>query len=160
MLMNLGVAEHKIVETLDYYHAVTHLNPIVEAIVNKNKKDNKDEGDKNKILKNFKNLLWDGKVQELIKKFKEALKRPSDEVKTAIAYFETHKIRMQYADNKANKLMCGSGIIESGIRRVINLRFKNASSFWKPQNVEALYFLRGILLAFRWKTMINNFVNL
>jgi hypothetical protein len=53
--------------------------------------------------------------------------------------------------------MCGSGIIESGIRRVINLRFKNSSAFWKQENVECLYFLRGILLSFRWKILMKNF---
>ena len=65
---------------------------------------------------------------------------------------------MQYAEYQDKKLMCGSGIIESGIRRVINLRFKNASAFWKQANVEGLYFLRGILLAFRWNIMINNLI--
>lgn len=154
MLLKLGVPEHKIVETLDYYHAVAHLNPIVEAMSKKNKEN------KTALLKDFKNLLFNGQIQDLIKKVKASLKKLSQEVKTAIAYFENHKDRMQYAQNKANKLVCGSGIIESGIRRVINLRFKNASSFWKPHNVQGLYFLRGILLAFRWKTMMNNFVNL
>ena len=56
--------------------------------------------------------------------------------------------------------MCGSGIIESGIRRIINLRFKNSPAFWKQENVERLFFLRGILLSFRWKTMMNNLVKL
>ena len=37
MLLKLGVPEHKILETLDYYHAVAHLNPIVEAMSKKNK---------------------------------------------------------------------------------------------------------------------------
>jgi hypothetical protein len=67
---------------------------------------------------------------------------------------------MQYADCQAKKLMCGSGIIESGIRRVINLRFKNASAFWKQDNVECLYFLRGIMLSFRWQIMMNNLIAL
>lgn len=54
--------------------------------------------------------------------------------------------------------MCGSGIIESGIRRIINLRFKNASTFWKVDIVENLYFLRAVLLAKRWDLFINNLV--
>ena len=66
---------------------------------------------------------------------------------------------MLYAEFRDKKLVCGSGIIESGIRRVINLRFKNASAFWKPENVEGLYFLRGILLAYRWKILITNLVH-
>ncbi len=61
-----------------------------------------------------------------------------------------------YSGTRVDK--CGSGIIESGIRHVINLRFKNASAFWKKENVEGLYFLRGILLSFRWNIMMDNLV--
>jgi hypothetical protein len=65
---------------------------------------------------------------------------------------------MSYQCFRDQNLVCGSGVIESGIRRVINLRFKNASAFWSPKNVEMLYFLRATLLAFRWNTLINNLV--
>ena len=52
--------------------------------------------------------------------------------------------------------MCGSGIIESGIRRIINLRFKNASTFWKKETVEKLYFFRAALLSKRWDIVMDN----
>jgi hypothetical protein len=52
--------------------------------------------------------------------------------------------------------MCGSGIIESGIRRIINLRFKNAATFWDKNTVEKLYCLRAALLSKRWDTFIRN----
>jgi len=55
--------------------------------------------------------------------------------------------------------MCGSGIIESAIRRVINLRFKNASTFWNEEKVEKMYFLRGALVSKRWDILMNNLVN-
>ena len=52
--------------------------------------------------------------------------------------------------------MRGSGIIESAIRRIINLRFKNASTFWLADNVEKLYFLRAALVAGRWNIVMDN----
>jgi len=67
---------------------------------------------------------------------------------------------MQYHQLRQNKLPCGSGIVESAIRRVINLRFKSASTFWKHENVEKLIFLRAIFLAGRWNIMINNLIKL
>lgn len=87
-------------------------------------------------------------------------KRCSLEVKRWIKYLEKHVNRTQYADYQNRKLMCGSGIIESGIRRIINLRFKNASTFWKQGIVENLYFLRAVLLAKRWNILINNLAKL
>jgi hypothetical protein len=63
---------------------------------------------------------------------------------------------MQYADYESNGLMRGSGIVESAIRRIINLRFKNASTFWLPENVEKLYFLRAALVAGRWNIVMDN----
>jgi hypothetical protein len=66
---------------------------------------------------------------------------------------------MQYTDFEQNKLMCGSGIVESAIRRIINLRFKNAATFWNQDTVEKLFCLRAALLSKRWDTLINNLAN-
>jgi hypothetical protein len=63
---------------------------------------------------------------------------------------------MQYADYQANKLMCGSGIIESGIRRVINLRYKSNATFWNQDTVEKLFFFRGAVVSKRWDNIFNN----
>lgn len=54
--------------------------------------------------------------------------------------------------------MRGSGIVESAIRRVINLRFKNASTFWDEKTVEKMYFLRGALLSKKWDILMSNLV--
>jgi len=67
---------------------------------------------------------------------------------------------MTYNQLRQRNLPCGSGIVESAIRRVINLRFKSPSTFWKPENVEKLIFLRAIFLAGRWNIMINNLAKL
>ena len=74
-------------------------------------------------------------------------------------YLEKHNDKTQYADYQKNKLMCGSGIIESAIRRIINLRFKNASTFWNEKTVEKMYFLRGALLSKRWNILMGNLTN-
>lgn len=68
-------------------------------------------------------------------------------------------LRLRYDLLTKKSLPLGSGIVESSIRRIINLRFKSPSTFWKIKNVEKLIFLRGILLAGRWSIMINNLVN-
>ena len=55
-------------------------------------------------------------------------------------YLDKHNNKTHYADYQSSRLMCGSGIVESGIRRMINLKFKSPSIFWDEDNVEKLFF--------------------
>ena len=66
---------------------------------------------------------------------------------------------MNYPKYRENKWLSGSGIIESGVRRMINLRFKSASSFWKIQNLDGLMFMRCALLSGRWQFIMNTITN-
>lgn len=152
VLMGLGVDKEKIVEVVDYYHAAQYVHKIVRGLPKKFASQSA------KILKEFKEWLWEGNIQPIVEKCGKLFAKPGKEIKQYIGYLSKNEKRMQYADYRERKLMCGSGIIESGIRRVINLRFKNSSAFWKQENVECMYFLRGILLSYRWKTLMNNFV--
>lgn len=152
-LISLGLSAKKIIETVDYYHASQYIHKIVAELPQKLAKQSAS------ILRNFKQWLWEGKIEVIVEKCRQYFKRPSQEISRYIGYLDKNKNRMLYAEFRDKKLVCGSGIIESGIRRVINLRFKNASAFWKPENVEGLYFLRGILLAYRWKILITNLVH-
>lgn len=71
-------------------------------------------------------------------------------------YFLTNEIRMQYSMFKNEGLPQGSGSVESGIRRVINLRLKSCGSFWKRENAEIYLFLRSQLISGRWNTFFHN----
>lgn len=154
MLMKLGLDEKKIIETVDYYHASQYVYKIIAGL------PKKFATQASKLTKTFKQWLWEGKIEAIVDKCEILFARPSKEIKRYVGYLHKNEDRMQYADYQSKKLMCGSGIIESGIRRVINLRFKNASAFWKQDNVESLYFLRGIMLSFRWQIMMNNLIAL
>jgi len=151
ILIDLGVAPGKIIETLDYCHAVSYVHKLVDKLPSKYS-----EKEKSELKIEFKDKLWNGKSDEIVKKCRNLFKRKSKEVKRWINYLDRHQKRTQYADFKENRLMCGSGIVESGIRRIINLRFKNASTFWKNENVEKLFFFRSTFLSFRWGIFINN----
>ena len=75
---------------------------------------------------------------------------------TPYNYFNKNRERIDYQALKNEKRPMGSGVIESGIRRTINLRFKSPSTFWCPENVEKLILMRGIALSGRWGIMMNN----
>ncbi len=148
LLVSLGVAATKITETLDYYHATQHLHDLIKRLPKRKAKQEN-------LLATMKDLLWNGKTAEIAKQFNTLFTKKTKEIKRDIHYFIKNKDRMQYADFQNNKLVLGSGIIESGIRRVINLRFKNTSSFWKKENAEGLFFLRASFLAGRWNNIIS-----
>jgi hypothetical protein len=153
MLVKLGVSADKIVETLDYYHAVEHLKKLTDLLpVNK-------KNIKNNLFTELKNLLWAGDIATIIEKILTKVKRVSKKMKTEIDYFKKNNFRMNYPKFRENKWLSGSGIIESGVRRMINLRFKSASSFWKIQNLDGLMFLRCALLSGRWKFIMNTITN-
>jgi hypothetical protein len=161
ILMELGVLESKIVETIDYCHAVSYVHTIVKALP-KNEKGIilTTSWDEKKGLKQAKDSLWKGEIKEFIRLSRKLIPEPNQDINQAINYLDKHQNRMQYAYYQDNKYMCGSGIIESAIRRIINLRFKNTSSFWLKNNVQRLYLFREILVSKRWNIFINNLVKL
>jgi uncharacterized membrane protein len=150
LLTELGVAKEKITETLDYYHASQHLNQMLLCLPQKVQKEG------NYTFKALKTKLWEGNIQFIITAIKTSCKRISKALKTEIAYFEKNYDRMQYQVCRAMGWCCGSGMVESAVKRMINLRFKGASYFWKQGNLDGLFFLRCALLNGRWQNVITN----
>jgi hypothetical protein len=61
--------------------------------------------------------------------------------------------RMNYCAARRDKFPIGSGVIESTIRRVVNLRLKGASVYWKESMAEDMLLLRCLYKAKRWQTI-------
>ncbi|MEM6963754.1 MAG: hypothetical protein AAF573_03245 [Bacteroidota bacterium] len=157
VFISLGVSTKKVTYTLDYYHALEHLHEFLHELVELLPCQ---QHTKEELKKKFKNFLWDGAIYSIEKRVKQQLlqaeQQMDETLKTALNYFIKHTDRMQYYKFKRNKWLCGSGIMESAIRRIINLRFKSASSFWLSENLESLISLRCIFLAGRWDLFIKN----
>ncbi|MEM6963765.1 MAG: hypothetical protein AAF573_03300 [Bacteroidota bacterium] len=124
LLTELGVSGNKIKLTLDYYHAINYVHKLVDSLPkgysNKKRKE---------LLKQFTLQLWQGQSVQIADECRALYKRPSQLVKRWIKYLDKHGDKTQYADYQSDRLMCGSGIIESGVRRMINLKFKSPSIF-------------------------------
>ncbi len=147
MLIRLGVEKDKIIETLDYYHAMEHLHELMIYV----EKDQKDS-----IFKKLKQGLWEGNISKMKRQIIKGIPGVNLDEFTPYKYFVKNKKRIDYQSLKEQKRPLGSGVVESGIRRVINLRFKSPSTFWYPENVEKLILMRGIVLSGRWEIMMNN----
>jgi len=155
VLRSLKLNFSKVIFTLDYYHAVEHLRDLVKLL-----SDILPEQEQlAQVLEQYKQWLWKGKIDEIITDFKKqvraAKKKLSKEMKTALKYFRKHRHRMNYSLFKKRKLLCGSGLVESAVRRIVNLRFKGSSSFWKEDNLEKMLFLRCAFLAGRWDNLLK-----
>jgi len=147
MLLKLGVKKENIIETLDYYHAAEHIN------------DMKVYFDKDKQTAHFdkvKEALWQGDFCEMTQLVQQGITGVDLAEFSPFKYFEKQQKRLDYQALREQNRPCGSGIIESGIRRIINLRFKSPSTFWFPENVEKLILMRAAALSGRWNIMMNN----
>jgi hypothetical protein len=150
LLKDTGVDSRKITEIIDWTHAKQNLDKAFGTLSKKNIK---------KVdLNYFKDLLFSGKVTRIADEVKSLLKvrTTSKIMKKLKSYFISNESRMQYAKNRAKKYPIGSGVIESAIRRVINMRVKSPGSFWKLGCAETVIYLRAQLLYGRWKNLTVN----
>ena len=147
------VSQSKITYTLDYYHAVEHLSEVLNLI------NVLSESERKTWFIQLKQQLWTGQIKELIKEVKDFCQEKTIEIKDKLTeknYFEKHTNRMNYQLFRQQKWLCGSGAVESAIRRIVNLRFKAPSSFWLVEHIEPLAFLRATFLAGCWKILFEN----
>lgn len=138
-------------QVLDYTHAKQNLQQIIALIPVKHRNDKK-----------WQDLLWQGNIAAMETEILQILRGKN---KTAALnkwhnYFVTNQKRMQYAHFKVHNIPCGSGCVESAIRRVINLRLKSPGSFWSKSMAQFFLFLRSQLLSGRWDLFIHNISSL
>jgi len=139
-----------IYQVLDHTHAKQNLGEIVE-LLNSTKQA--------KARKKWEALLWNGDFDALKNSIKETI-TGKDNRKQALNkfanYFTGNQERMRYSWFKTQDLPCGSGHVESAIRRVINLRLKAPGTFWLREMAEYFLFLRSQLLSGRWEIFMTN----
>lgn len=147
--MNIDMS--RIHQVLDYTHAKQQLN-ILLGYVPKGKRQQQN------LDKKWLALLWNGQIDFLFQEIKRVCSgtRLVSALKKWTSYFSEHKTRMQYQAFQDAALPCGSGCVESAIRRVINLRLKAPGTFWTLQMAEVFLFLRSQLLSGRWTIMLRN----
>jgi hypothetical protein len=145
----VGLRESQVSSGLDWCHAVHHISLALATLAS--------EKDRARVFKKLRKWLkqgaWRKVICELIDRMVEAGLDENALVWTDISYLERHGEdgHLDYAKFRRRKLPVGSGAIESAIRRVINLRMKGNSIFWKEENAEGMLVLRGLVLSRRWK---------
>jgi len=152
VIRRVGLKAKQVSRGLDWCHAVHHISLVLEPVL--------EGAERKRVFKKLRKWLkvgsWRKVVRELLSLTvaAEAAQLPkTSSMWTEIDYLERHGAagHLDYATYRRRGLPLGSGAIESAIRRVINLRMKGNSIFWKEENAEALLALRGLVLGGRWK---------
>lgn len=153
VIRRVGLKDKQVSRGLDWCHAVHHISLALEPLL--------EGAERKRVFKRLRKWLkagsWRKVVRELMSLTVDAedAKLPkTSPVGTEIDYLERPGAagHLEYATYRRRGLPLGSGAIESAIRRVINLRMKGNSIFWKEENAEAMLALRGLVLSGRWKT--------
>ncbi len=147
--MNLDMT--KVQQVLDYTHAKQQLGTLLNYV-------GKRKRQKGKLDRKWKNLLWNGQIDKLKTEIEKQCvgSRKVAALRKCKKYFKKNEHRMQYQAFEGQHIPCGSGSVESAIRRVINLRLKAPGTFWKIEMAEVFLFLRSQLISGRWSIMMRN----
>lgn len=152
--MNLDMT--KVQQVLDYTHAKQQLGKLLDYVG----KQGKGKRGKKNLDQKWKNLLWNGKIDSLKTEIEQNCvgRRQVLALKKWQTYFKNNENRMKYQKFEQQGTPCGSGSVESAIRRVINLRLKAPGTFWTIEMAEIFLFLRSQLISGRWTIMMKNLV--
>lgn len=152
VVAHVGIDRVRVIEVLDWCHAVHHVSVALEAL-------GFDKATRDEHYQRLRKLLKAGKSAAVIKELEAlAVGRAADSaVWREIRYLSKHKAerRLMYNVYRSWRLPMGSGAIESTIRRVINLRLKGSGIFWTEENAEAVLQLRAAVLSGRWDEIVE-----
>lgn len=132
-------------QIVDFYHAVQHLKPLAEALVEHPKV-------KARVSRWTKLLLKDG-VQKIVDQARrQSAGQPNQEaVQKALHYFEHNVARMQYGTFRQKGYFIGSGVVEAGCKTVIGARCKQSGMFWSEPGAGNILALRCIERSRQWQ---------
>jgi hypothetical protein len=140
-----------IYEVLDCCHAAHHISLALAAF-------GLCEKERMPLYREHRTLLRNGQWRRVVEELSElADDSENEKMKTEIAYLQKHGEagRLSYAHFRKLGLPLGSGAIESGIRRVINLRLKSNAIFWRERNAESMLQVRAQVISNRWDQRVQ-----
>ena len=146
----LGLDPDRVVEVYDWAHAVEHLTRVADACASWT------EQQRTRWLKKQRTRLKQGQLSAVLDALRTLCRgRRTQPLRREIAFFQKHAHRMRYDAFRKAGIPLGSGAVESGLRRVVNLRMKGPGIFWTPKNAQRMLYLRCMLLSGRWEAVLR-----
>ena len=148
----LGLKAEQCMELVDFYHVVEHLGTLASLKKSWSKKQ------KRGWITRQVNHLKQGKVeqfQEEVKKFCRGKRGKDWRRERDYLLRNASAGRLNYGLAREHQMPNGSGIIETTVRRVLNLRMKGASIFWTKDNAEDMILLHAYYKSGHCKVLEN-----
>lgn len=138
-------------QILDWYHASQYLYKIADVAFEAKSDDHKNWIEKTKTL------LWDGRINQLIKECDFFADKPamSEALHATVTFFTNNKKRMDYARFRREGYFIGSGTIESAAKRLGELRLKEAGARWTRNGAVYTAKARAAWLGEQWMPIIS-----
>ena len=143
---------------VDDTHAKQNLNSMMELIKQALKPT---ATELKKIRSKFRRWLDQGDIQAMERYLKTTLryKRAKAKVLKKLRGYFADSSQFEYQRYSELGIPIGSGIVESAIRRVINLRIKAPGMFWPPDTAEKMLFMHAQILTGRWDQRCQQIFN-
>lgn len=131
----------RIIEIVDWYHAIEKIGDIKKEIFS-------DEEEGNKFYEHCKEYLKKGNIEimeQILEELrdKQTLQGRKEFVDEKLKYFMNNKEKMRYEKFKENGLCIGSGAIESANKYVVQRRLKLQGMKWNEDNANYMVHLRA-----------------
>jgi len=144
-------SERKVVQILDWYHAVQKLWTVGRALKGHKTKEQRKACEQ--WVKTLVDYLAEGKVSNVLQRLRKIKKASGDgceALRKAIGYFETHRHRMHYRDFRNRGMSIGSGAMESIHAWVFQPRCRLPGMRWSVKGANAMLRLRCSWASRRW----------
>lgn len=134
------------IEIVDWYHAAEYVWKVAHGAY----------GEGSDLAKAWANKqlteLWDGQFEEMLSALRAHINpnQDDDPAQKAITYFQNNQERMRYPEFRAQGYQIGSGTIESGCKRVIGARLKQAGMIWTLEGARQIIKARAMYLSGEW----------
>jgi len=150
--LRLGMLFPQAIQILDWYHAEGYLVQIAQAVFGPGTQPG------TVWLKRELDLLWDGKVRQVIQNLGTLQQtHPQFEaIQEAITYYTNNQYRMNYPAYRERGLQIGSGTIESGCKRVVKARLDQAGMTWTVEGARTVLKARAAYLSGQWDDFWQN----
>jgi hypothetical protein len=145
LVNELSLPQDKVFFVLDFWHGSHHLSLALGEL-------GLSDEERQREYQALRELLHAGCWQEVLERLRELdrFQGKGQEGNLAsvessifgreLRFFEKHGNagRLAYAEFREKGLPCGSGAMESTVRRVVNLRMKSNGTFWTKENAEKM----------------------
>ena len=150
LVRKVGISPDRVVQVLDFYHATEHLGKIAKLRASWSDKE------RQSWIRRVRTMLWRGKIDAVLVECRTlCCGRRSKAITALLDYIERNRSRMNYPLYRQLRVPLGSGVIESAVRRVINLRLKGPGIIWEEENVEKMLHMRAQMKLGSWNRFVT-----